>query len=158
MRTLIIYATKYGTTEKVVNILKEKINGNIDIINIKKEKNINISNYDYIIIGGSIYIGHMHKEITNFINSNLEQLLSQKVALFICAGNANEEEKELLGAFENNLLDNAIFKGSMGYEYLFDKLKFFDKFIVKKIVKVDNTVSNINYDNINKLVEIINGL
>ena len=36
MKTLIIYSTKYGCTEKRVKTLSERLTGEVELINIKK--------------------------------------------------------------------------------------------------------------------------
>ena len=86
MKTLIIFATKYGSAEKCANILQEKLNGDVEVLNIKTDKIPDISNFENIVIGGSIYIGKIQREIRDFCKQHLEALLTKKTGLFICAG------------------------------------------------------------------------
>ena len=37
MRTLIVYGSKHGATKKVVDMLKEKIAGEVSVINAKRK-------------------------------------------------------------------------------------------------------------------------
>jgi menaquinone-dependent protoporphyrinogen oxidase len=57
MNTLIVYASKYGCTEKCSELLSKELIGKADIINSKKVSDIDILKYDKAIIGGFIYIG-----------------------------------------------------------------------------------------------------
>ncbi|MFZ5639495.1 MAG: flavodoxin domain-containing protein [Bacillota bacterium] len=94
MRSLIIYATKYGCAEKAATILKSKMNGDVFLVNVMKEKVPGLDQYDNVILGGSIYIGKIQKALIKYIKSNLPSLLQKRVGLFICAGDLSEEKIE----------------------------------------------------------------
>lgn len=96
MNTLIAYATKYGCVEKCALILSEKLTGEVDLYNLKEIKNIDISRYDKVIIGGSIYIGKIQKVVREFSSTKLNQLKEKEVGLFICGmGEGETAKKEL---------------------------------------------------------------
>ncbi|RLC55726.1 MAG: hypothetical protein DRH89_07105 [Candidatus Cloacimonadota bacterium] len=64
MKTAIIYMTKHGTTEKIAELLKSKLEpGQTQIFNLKKSKLIELDNYETIIIGGSIHVGSIPKKL-----------------------------------------------------------------------------------------------
>lgn len=67
MKTLIVYGTKHGTTEKCSKLLKDKLSGEVVIINIKKENMPDITAFNNIIIGGSVYMGQIQKEVKKFL-------------------------------------------------------------------------------------------
>jgi len=135
MKTLIIYATKHGTVEKAVNILKSKLTGEVHIVNIMKKQVTTLKEYDNIIIGGSIYRGKIQKKLSVFVNTNLPLLLEKKIGLFICAGETDEtlKEKEFKLAFPPTLFDHAIAKDVFGFEFDMAKLNFFEKLIMSKV-------------------------
>lgn len=156
MKTLIIYATKYGCTEKAANILREKMNGEILLINIAKDKVPNLDDYDNIILGGSIYVGKIQKTLTSYINSNLPYLLHKRVGLFICAAQPEPvRTKELEEAFPVELYNHAVAKDAFGYEYRFDKLKFLDKLIVRKIAGVTDSVYELSEQKIENFAKAV---
>lgn len=70
MKTAIVYATKYGCTKRCAEILKSYLKGEVTILSVKADK-INLSQYDAVFIGGSIYMGKIQKEITQFCKRNL---------------------------------------------------------------------------------------
>lgn len=86
MSTLIIYASKYGYTEKCSKKLAEEISDEVDLVNIKVDKQPKIENYDKVIIGGSIYMGKIQKKINSFCIDNLEVLKGKKLdyLLVVC--------------------------------------------------------------------------
>lgn len=157
MKTLIVYGTKYGCTEKCARILSEKLTGEVDMYNLKGLKDVDISQYDKVIIGGSIHIGKIRKEVEEFCSEKLDELRSKKVGLFICCMRDGETAKEELNnAFPKELLASAIAKEYFGGEFIFSKMKFLDRLIVKKVSKIDKDTSNINMENINRFAQMIN--
>jgi len=57
MNILIAYATKYGCTEKCAAVLSEKLTGKVDLCNLKGGRASDLTQYEKVIIGGSIYMG-----------------------------------------------------------------------------------------------------
>ncbi|WP_223069745.1 flavodoxin domain-containing protein [Paenibacillus caui] len=138
MATLIMYTTKHGTTEKAVNLLKQKLAGMVHAVNISREKVPALEGYDTVIIGGSIYMGHIQKELTKCINKYLPTLLAKKVGLFICAGHPDSKmlAKEMKEAFPAALYEHAIAKEIFGYEFNYSKLHVMEKWILKQVAGV----------------------
>jgi len=159
MDTLIVYGSKHGCTEKCANLLKEKLDGNVHVVNLKDSNEIDLSKYDKVIIGGSIYVGKIQKEVSKFSSENLETLKEKQVGLFICGMQSEEAiEKELNENFPKELLKTAKAKGYFGGEFIIDKLGFMEKQIVKKVAKVNLDKSNILNDNIYKFAEGMNNI
>lgn len=159
MNTLIVYASKYGCTEKCVELLSKELTGNVDIVNLKKAKDINLSNYEKIIIGGSIYVGRIQKEVTQFCLNNLNLMKEKRIGLFICCMQEGDSlNTELEQNFNTELLKVAVAKESFGGEFNIDKMNFMEKFIVKKIANVTSNKSNILESNIHKLAQTMNAI
>ncbi|GFZ29712.1 flavodoxin [Clostridium zeae] len=158
MKSLIIYATKYGTVEKASNLIKDKIEGEVVIVNIIKQEPPSLCEFDNVILGGSIYIGNIQKKLKQFAMTHEEELLMKRVGLFICGGADKEEEKdkELKNAFPAKLYENAICKCSFGYEYKFDKLNFLEKAMIKKITGIKDSVYKLSEDSIKDFINKMN--
>ena len=155
MKTLIIYGTKHGCAEKCSNLLKDKLQGDIVTVNIKKESIPDISLFDNIIVGGSIYAGQIQKEIKNFCIKNLSILKSKRVGLFICGMNNKEIPTLLKNYFPEELLSSSIAKEYFGGEFIFKNMNFLERFIIKKIAKSDKDSSTLSKETINKFAELI---
>ncbi len=157
MKTLIVYGTKYGCTEECAVRLKKEIAGEVDLYNVRGAKDINLSDYNSIIIGGSIYMGKIQKEVSEFCSKQLDVLKNKKVGLFICCMRDGDVAKEELNnAFPKELIDNAIVRESFGGEFIFKKMNFMDKLIVKKVSKIDKDTSSISVDSINRFAKLMN--
>lgn len=156
MKTLIVYGTKHGTTEKCSKLLKDKLQGEVVVVNIKKDHVPDITSFDNIIIGGSIYAGQIRKEIKNFCFKNLNALKGKRVGFFICGMNDKDVSAQLNNYFPEELLTTATAKEYFGGEVIFNNMNFFERFIMKKVAKTDKDISKISEGNINKFAELIN--
>ncbi|MHB9142378.1 MAG: flavodoxin domain-containing protein [Paludibacter sp.] len=157
MRSLIIYATKYGCVEKAANMLKSKMNGEVFLVNITEEKVPSLDDFDNVILGGSIYIGKIQKTLTNYIKSNLPFLLHKRIGLFICAGESEPvRTKELAEAFPAELFNHAAAKEVFGHELCYEKLNVLDKLIMRSIKGVTKSSSDLSEQKIENFAKTIN--
>lgn len=149
MKTVIIYVSKHGTTEKVAKLIKEKLenHGQVELISLKDNRNPNLMNFDKVILGTSIYAGMPSKKMIEFCKVYQDKLLQKKLGLFICCMQPDKEVRleQLRNAYPEVLRSHAITTGVMGGEFLFDKLNFFERLVVKKASKVSSTTSDIDY-------------
>ncbi|HOY38497.1 MAG: flavodoxin domain-containing protein [Bacteroidales bacterium] len=147
MKTLIVFMSKHGTTEKAANLLKEQLGNNeTDLVNLGKEKTPNIALYDTVIVGGSIHAGSIQKGIKKFCRENKQILLTKKTGYFISCMEKSKKQQEFEAAFDQELRDKAVALGTFGGEFNFDKMNFFEKAIIKKISGFSSSVSDIDYD------------
>lgn len=156
MKTIIIFDTKHGSTETVANIIAEKIKTrgeDVDIYNIDKTEVPNINDYNRIIIGGSIHAGNIQKSIKTFCEENKDTIMSKSLGLYICCMQKEQSAEQFKNAFDITLREHSISNGIMGGEFLFEKMNFIERFFVKKIAKVKESISKLDYESINKFVE-----
>lgn len=118
----VVYKSKYGSTKKYVNWVKEKLKCDVyesNRINIKQ-----LLQYDTIIYGSGIYMGKLNG--FNLIKKNINKLSKKKLIVF-AVGCSLENEKNLNKIKKINLgngLDKNIklfyFRGGLD----FNNLKF----------------------------------
>ena len=58
--------SRHGSAEKSARILKEKVDGPVELVNLKKDKVPNLDQYDTVIIGGSIHRGKVQEKVKRF--------------------------------------------------------------------------------------------
>jgi menaquinone-dependent protoporphyrinogen oxidase len=157
LNTLIIYTSKNGSTKKAAKYLYDKIEGDKSIINIREEKHPSLENYGTVILGGSIYAGNIQKEIQNFVDKNLDLLLTKKIGLFLCCGMEENYKKQLKQSFPEELINHSITDQYFGFEYNKDKMNLIEKTLIKLVAKSKTNLSNILEDNIERLALDIQG-
>lgn len=156
MKTAIIYLSRHGTTEKVAHMICDRLSGDeITLINLKESPEPDLSNFERIVIGTSVYAGDVRKPFKRFCtNENLCLFACKELGLFVCGMEEDEfkQTQELERAFPEQMRRFAKAKAFVGGEFLFDKMGFFEKMIVKKITKISSTVSRINADALDKFI------
>lgn len=157
MKTLIAYSSKYGCTQKCAEALSEKLSGQTHLVNLKSSKAVDLSQYDRVVIGGSMYMGKIQKQVSSFCTRNLNQLKDKKIGLFICCMAEGEEaQSELHNAFPKELLETAVASEYFGGEFIFEKMNPMYRLIIKKTAKTDKNVSNILEENMNSFAQLMN--
>lgn len=158
MKTVICYASKTGTTEKAARKLAEYLE-DVKIINLEKE-DVDLNNFDCIIIGASIRMGQIHKAAKNFIIEHREDLINKKCGFFICNGFPEQAETFLIQNIGQELLSHSICASSFGGELDVNRLKGMDKFIAKAVINStkDNprAIPQLLIDNIKQFSEAVN--
>jgi len=154
MSTLILYMTKHGTTEKMAKLLRNELNeSNIHLINLRNENPPDLSKFYKIIIGASIHAGTVQKKIKKFCENNLETLQTKRIGLFLCCMDKNKVKEQFYNAFPEALRLQSDCNSYFGGEFLLDKMNFLEKAVVKKVAGVNDSVSNINQEEIKKFAQ-----
>jgi len=158
MKTIILYGTSHGTTEKCSKMLADKIGGNPTLVNLQENNNPNLSEYDIVIIGSSIVAGKIRKHVKNFANKNVEALLKKKVGIFLCCMEEENPQKYINENFPEEIVKSLFAVGFFGGEFIFEKMGGLERFIIKKMSKTDKNVSKIKEENISKFAETVKKL
>jgi menaquinone-dependent protoporphyrinogen oxidase len=156
MKTAIIYKSRHGTTCRVAEMIASKLDGgNTALIDLSAEHDPDISIYDKIIIGGSIHVGKIQKELQKFCEKHLRALLKKELGLFICCMDPDEgvRKLEFENAYPKILREHSKANGIMGGEFLFDKLNFIEKIAIKRVAHEDKTVSKLDNNAIKGFIE-----
>ena len=158
MKTLILYSSKYGFTKKCVDYLSSKIKGEIYIVNINDEKDINLGYYNNIIIGSPVYMGLINGDLKKYINENIDLLLTKKVYLFLSCGVLKNMDTYLKANFDEKFLNHIIISKCFGGELRLDKLSFIDKMIAKMASKAHDGSEKPSFlkQNVDEFIDEIN--
>lgn len=149
-KTLLIYESKYGTTEKIVRYLSMVLGPGKYCRS--SEFNDLYKDFDFIVIGSPVYSGKLEPKIYEFVENNLDWLKNKPVALFCTClsyddGNENLndlaktigkiiDKKPLGGILKQNILNEEdkealhLFSEKIGFE-----LKDIDNFNLEEVLK-----------------------
>ena len=156
MKTLIIYGSNHGCAKKCAELLKENLKGEVDIVDIRKDITLDLNNYDKVVIGGSIYMGKIQKEIEEVCESYCDNLKEKKLGLFICCMNEENVEKQIKDNFPEKLILSAKVQGYFGGAFNFKDMNFFERFIIRKVFKsLANTNDKFKGIDMKKFVDMI---
>jgi menaquinone-dependent protoporphyrinogen oxidase len=157
MNTAIIYTSKHGTTERIACSIAEKLRetNKVELFSLKKNANPDISGFDWVILGTPIYAGQPSQKMKAFCKTNESLLLQKKTGLLVCGmqPEIEQKEKELKEAFPEILRNNAAATCFLGGAFIFEKMNFFERAIIKKIAKTTTSVEQIDWEAMDEFVK-----
>lgn len=165
MKTLVLYASTCGYAGDCAQNLKTLLNNETTLVDIEKTNPPALSDFDTIIIGGSIYMGQIQKKVKAYLNSHQDDLAAKNLGLFIsCATDPNDTET--IGTFYQNafpqpLLKKACSIENFGGQLRMDRMKFSHRLIAKMMMKSstdDKPPVSPLPQNIEKMASAINAL
>ena len=93
-KTIIAYQTKSGVSKEIAEliaaVLSENYGMEVDIIDLKENKNPDITNYDNIVVGSGIRMGRWYKHPKSFLSKH--DFNNKKLAIYLSAGKAGNPE------------------------------------------------------------------
>lgn len=160
MKTLIVYATKYGCTKKCAEILKSELRGEVTISSMKEGK-VNTAAYDTIVIAGSVYMMKLQSVVIRFCKQHKDILLQKKLGIFICCYTPNGTEGFFEKFFPTELLRHASCVICVGGEMDYNKMNVVYRKMFQSLKKIDDfnkgfTEPQIQVDEIKKLAMALN--
>lgn len=135
MKGLVIYKGRYGATKQYAAWIGNELG--LPVASADRFPKDQLENYDYFIIGSSVYIGQL--EIKKWLKKNLNLLINKKVFLFqVAASPVTDKEKRYgynTASVPAAILNNAktfFFPGRM----IKRNLGWFDRFMLKMGAKM----------------------
>ncbi len=134
---------------KVAEMLSELLLSDVLLVDLRKNPHPDLSDADMVIVGGSIHMGMIQKRIRTYCESNLDELLSKPLGLYVCCLEKGETaQHQLANAFPKKLREHAKSISLPGGELLMGKMNFIEKAMVKKIVPENWSANRIELDSV----------
>jgi menaquinone-dependent protoporphyrinogen oxidase len=145
LKTLIAYSTKYGTAAACARTLHAKIGGDTVLANLADARDVNVRDYDVVLVGGSIYGGKVQRTVVSFCERNRAALLQRKVGIFLCCLYQGEDAlMQLQSAFPDWLLAHAFSRVLPGGEIHYNRLTLLDRLLVRGLPHPPGDLSRMN--------------
>lgn len=157
MKTAVLFASTHGTSAKVADLVAQGIKTqDTFVFDLKTKPMIPMSDIDVFVIGGSIHAGSMQSEVVKFIKNNTEFLMKKKFFLFMISMNDKDYQMQLEKAFPALIREKALSIRGLGGEFIFEKMNFFQRWMVRKVSGHRQSVSSLKMDEINEFIAEIN--
>lgn len=163
MKTLIAYATKYGATKECAQRIGKKLPGEVDLHELTKGENVDLTPYDTVIIGSSVYIGKPRKEAKDFCKRHLDVLLQKRTGLFLCCIQDSDKAvaEQFSVAYPAPLREHASALGALGGIVNHQHLSKIDAFIMKLVAgdllkkTGHGVISTLSEENIERFAQLM---
>ena len=148
MKTLILYASKYGAAKEIAGRIAKKIDG--AVIHDLKQGNIPpLSQFECVILGSSVYAGSIRKEAKAFLEKNAGELSGRKLGLFL---SGFSPDNDFAKVFPPKVLQAAKAKANLGGIFDPGKAGAAERFIIKMVMKQAEYTDTISDEQITRFV------
>ena len=108
MSPLVAYGSKRGSTKEVAEALAKQLGDGGREVELRPAADVDdVTAYDNVVLGGSLYFGHWHEDAVRFLSKHRRELAERPVAVF-ALGPKTSESKDL--ADSRAQLDKALQK------------------------------------------------
>ena len=150
MKTLIIYGSRKGCTERCARRLMEEIilagNSCCEVINAKQAKQQRVAQYEHVIIGSSIWAGKIHPAVRRFIIRYGKIPPAQRIGLFLCSG--EEDPGYFTRNYPRAVIDQTKERRFFGGELIIENFNPLMKYLLRKKAGVTESYQRIRDDDI----------
>lgn len=145
MKTLIAYASTGGGARTAAELLGDHLDPAV-IVDLKTDPRPDIGGFDAVVIGGSIRMGRIQKQVRSFCRANLDALRGKKLGLYVCCMREGKEAQEQFEmAYPPTLREHAGAVGLFGGEFVFSRMKLLERIIVKRVAGISEDVSTLDH-------------
>ena len=159
MKTLILYASKYGAAGEIAQRIAKKL-PEATVCHMKddtllKASSLKLADYDCIIIGSSLYAGMIRKEAKEYLAQHAPELCQRKLGLFLSGLAAENEQDYFKNNFSAELLEAATATAFLGGIFDPGKVGFLGRFMMKMVSKQSGYIDTISDEKINEFIEAL---
>lgn len=154
MHTLIVYNSKYGAAEKCVKLMRKELTGEVTEVNVRDTKAPDPHDFDRVLIGSNIHAGSVNKKLRSYCVHNTDSLIQRPIGLFLCCLTPEEQAQDYFAKnFPKVLVEHAKTTGVLGGALYFEKMNFFERFLLKKVSGTTTSFENIDEERIREFVQ-----
>jgi len=132
-KSLILYQSSHGNTEKILKDMVEQAKTDVDLAPLKKFNASKLDEYERIAFGGSIHAGRIQKNVKAFAEKHAGALKAKPLALFVGCLDRENYGTYIETSFPEDLTAHAELKTSIGGDVVMEKLPGIMRMMMKKI-------------------------
>lgn len=144
MKTLVLYSSHDGQTKAIASSIASTLSETLecDVLDLAISMDINLADYQSVVIGASVRYGHFQRSLYKFTKQNVAQLNTMPSAFFSVNLTARKPEKRTpqTNAYTRKFLlatpwqpkQCAVFAGALRYP----RYGWLDKVMIKLIMKM----------------------
>jgi menaquinone-dependent protoporphyrinogen oxidase len=159
MKTLIAYATRYGSVTNAVAKLVPLLDGEVETVRLGRDPVPDPEGFDRVLVGGSVYMGRVQPEVERFCKEHRASLLRRRLAFFLCAGDEDEGKRReaLSKKVPEDLLEHASSLGWFGSEVHWEEMTWLHRLALRMATGTKESYSDLREENIASFAEALKG-
>ena len=154
MKTLILYATKYGAAREIAARIAAQMDDAV-LHDLKQGGIPDLGGFDCVIIGSSLYAGSIRKEAKVFLAKYADQLRDKKIGLFLSGMAKSDEQKYFKDNFPSDVLQGAAAVSFLGGIFDPKKAGAVARLIMKAVTKQSGYVEAIDDEKVKQFAALM---
>ena len=155
MKLAIVYATRYGTTRRAAELMKDAcLARGLDQTDVQTHDLTDLRTLPeapVIVIGAPIYAGSIPKAASRFLDEHVDELMHRRVGLYLsCLYEGEQAEQQLADNFPPWLVAHSFGRYYVGGCVEPGKLRWLDRMIMKRVASVRDDVDKLRPDEIDR--------
>ncbi|MGM0443193.1 MAG: flavodoxin domain-containing protein [Fibrobacterota bacterium] len=155
MNIFIGYTSKYGFTEKVAHYLESALSSTHRVTARPLSETESLSEYDILILGGSIMMGKINRDFTAALERFSRDLSQKRLFLFISAGSPKDIQKQYNRTIPPEVLNHAEKTVHAGFGYYLSRMNFLHRLIIRMITGNRRDTEELHSRNLDTIVSAI---
>ena len=136
MKTLILYATKSGTTKKCAALLAANLGADSCALWDLCDGEPALFGYDTLVLGSYLRMGVVDKRLTAFLEKHRDEILEKPFGLFLCGCVEEKISEAIVKNFREEFLEKALCVDFFGGELSPEKCRGAEKLIVRALHQI----------------------
>jgi len=156
MKSLVVYDSRHGFTERCMNLLAEAASSPLELWSLAARKNTpKWDDYDAVALGGPVYFGHWSTRLTTFAARHADTISRRpRIAAFVTSLSPRAAALRYFSAgipasFKGKLGKVAVFGGGVTW----DELSWWERAYLKWHRGFETDASNLNLNEIHALAD-----
>jgi menaquinone-dependent protoporphyrinogen oxidase len=131
MKTVILYASSHGTVRWCAEEIRSLMQGEVRLVDLRREKAPELSEFSRVIIGASVHAGRLAGSVAKYIRRHEQELCGMTLGLFLCSMERSREQFDSL--YPEPLRSRAAAQGIFGGRMEPEELNPLLRFVVRKV-------------------------
>lgn len=136
MRTLIVYATKTGTTKKCAALLAANLGIDSCALWNMADGEPDLSGYDALVLGSPLRMGVIDKKMAAFLEKKKAEVLERRFGIFLCGCLEEKVSEAITKNFSEEFLEKARSVEYFGGELSAEKTRGLEKLVIRSLFKI----------------------
>ena len=121
-QVLILYDSRYGSTELISYWIGKGIDEKMQVLNVNDASDVDFSKYDFILLGSPIYKAEITDGMKKFLAINRDKFQNKPIGLFVVCGMHLIHGERWLDGFEKETGVTSVIRKAFGGRLVPDKL------------------------------------
>lgn len=139
MKTLIVFAGKYGMTAAYAREMAALIGEGAELVDLTacKPHSVSVQDVESLIIGSAVYAGQARSPFKKFIEMHAQELMQKRLMFFLCGLSSTEADQQqaIQNIIPETLRNHAQKVGFLPGKMQVEKMNFFERMILKMVEK-----------------------